>query len=403
MEENENKSVETPTEDKKESKAKAFIAKTGKKKLIIGTCGVVIVIGLIIGLSVGLTQCNKGGSSTGIVKVDEATWKQRADAIKAKHEDTTNPYKGPSTATINYKNVEKNDYIDCSLTCLDNLTVEMDLDNFYYYGEKVYEYKTDGDKIGEHTTITNSVDTTQLWFYLSESDSCFYAVAVNSSTGFGSSPTETQKAKKYSITADQISEMKATPSKFYTYFKTDVEDFTKVISEGTWDFYYISEITLTKTIEEVTYLVEPKLTYTNVYQTAVKDGKLNIEPGYEEEFAGDYVLDKDASYFHSSKEGTAGNHFELNYTKEPTSSTSNAIKKGTGYTRITGTCTYDLDYTDDKFTSYQTCFEGLEQEKTASTDPYTDSYRYTYNEGWDVSYTSITNTKPTIKDSSYVN
>ena len=60
MADNENKNVKP----KKDSKINAFIQKHGKKKLIIGTCGVVAVIVLIVGLSVGLTTCNKGSGST---------------------------------------------------------------------------------------------------------------------------------------------------------------------------------------------------------------------------------------------------------------------------------------------------------------------------------------------------
>ena len=60
MADNENKDVEP----KKDSKINAFIQKHGKKKLIIGTCGIVAVIVLIVGLSVGLTTCNKGSGST---------------------------------------------------------------------------------------------------------------------------------------------------------------------------------------------------------------------------------------------------------------------------------------------------------------------------------------------------
>ena len=60
MADNENKDVEP----KKDSKINAFVQKHGKKKLIIGTCGVVAVIVLIVGLSVGLTTCNKGSGST---------------------------------------------------------------------------------------------------------------------------------------------------------------------------------------------------------------------------------------------------------------------------------------------------------------------------------------------------
>ena len=59
MADNENKDVEP----KKDSKFNAFVQKHGKKKLIIGTCGVVAVIVLIVGLSVGLTTCNKGSGS----------------------------------------------------------------------------------------------------------------------------------------------------------------------------------------------------------------------------------------------------------------------------------------------------------------------------------------------------
>ena len=60
MADNENKDVEP----KKDSKINAFVQKHGKKKLIIGTCGVVAVIVLIVGLSVGLTTCNKGSSNS---------------------------------------------------------------------------------------------------------------------------------------------------------------------------------------------------------------------------------------------------------------------------------------------------------------------------------------------------
>jgi hypothetical protein len=63
MKDNENNEVES----KKESKFNAFVEKHGKKKIILGASCIVIVAALTVGLSVGITACNNGGSKIEVV------------------------------------------------------------------------------------------------------------------------------------------------------------------------------------------------------------------------------------------------------------------------------------------------------------------------------------------------
>ena len=372
MEEEKKEAVGEPSEaanEQKEEKKNAkvvinqFVEKHGKKKCIIyGSVIGAAVLALVLGLSIGLGGKKSGDDGDGYLPtktIDADLWKQRAEAVNAKHE--LPDYVLPSKVTYTYKR-EYYDELDNSADSLLDCYSSVNIDDLSYYGK---------------ATLTSAGETriVQVWYYYVEDNQAFNLVGEEK---IGEKDPVTQ-SKQYAVSDDDLTLLKAGNS----------DRFNDLCYENLWNFLTsqtgelgdINRAGMSFSISSLVNYVSATMWFNYNYKYANGDAGVyysDINPTVDGNVSGDYVTK--VMKLTSAGEGSIG----LDYQGQFTTSDESGNK-------YTGNAYYTLGYNDYNMNYFVTA-----QDKITEKDGKT--YKCYEGEKITAKYGVAKNDKPALKN-----
>ncbi len=333
-----------------------FVEKKGKKKcIIVGAVTGAAIVALILGLSLGLGGCEKAKKAE---IVDNVTWKARADDIVAKHSGAAGTFVYPHQATMTSKYVSENRYSDGTDATINQEYVHMvDNDNYMIYNSRVEVDAKVGDDAGRHEGQNLNIDI-KTWFWLEESESCFYMVGQQG---------DVKRALKIAADADTIAMVKGNPNdELFSMRSSYYSDFKNKFAS---DLPNIDHCYISTDITQISMYLQPADFYDKYYEDMTAKGSDYIY-SYTDQYNGRY--NKKSLELRSAGEGSTELGFE-GYVDGENEYCSEGVPDDIEY--LKGTMNYELDYADYNFKHFGIGFAGsanltydLTMEYTVSQD-----------------------------------